>query len=327
MMPLVAGYGDLDRDANFALLVNDVCRLVELNPVTWEGVNFDRGDIARRCRSRSVVALFGAVYDVYAAAHGARAWVCKSLENVQFLAEIEAYFPDAQYLYLYRDGRDVAVSFRKVVVGQKHFYHIAKEWAQAQRLALRHRATVPARRFASIRYEDLIANPAGALRGMCELLGVQYDDRTLEFYKSEEAKRTARSSAVWSNVVKPIMADNTRKFLREASEEDITIFESIAGDVLDALGYERAFVARGKERKFTPAEVQHFDAENRRLKDAAVRGTDSDDIKRRDRQDALLAEIAARQRPERLRRVEGPFEGILQSKSPAGMGDTAHGKK
>ena len=33
LMPMVAGYGDLGGDANFERLVDDVCRLVELNPV------------------------------------------------------------------------------------------------------------------------------------------------------------------------------------------------------------------------------------------------------------------------------------------------------
>lgn len=295
MMPLAANYGDLAQDKNFATLVDDVCRLVELNPVPWEGVQLDRADVARRCRQRSVVAVFGAVYDALADARGARAWLCKSLQNVMYLPQIEAYFPGAQYIYLYRDGRDVAVSFRKAVVGEKHYYHIAREWAGAQRLALRQRDTTPPERFANISYEELTARPEATMQRMCTFLGVAYHESMLEFYTSEEAKKAAESSALWGNVVKPIMADNTRKFMREASEEDISIFESVAGDVLDALGYERVYVPRGKERQFTEAELRHFDAENKRLKEEVLRGTDQEDLKRRDRQSALLVEIRHRQ--------------------------------
>ena len=238
--------------------------------------------------------MFGAVYEALADARGARTWLCKSLQNVLYLPEIEAYFPDAQYIYLYRDGRDVAVSFRKAVVGEKHYHHIAKEWAAAQRLALKHRAIVPPVRFVNISYEELTARPEETMRRLCTFLGVAYHDSMLEFYKSEEARRAAESSALWGNVVKPIMTDNTRKFLREASEEDIRLFESVAGDVLDALGYERVHVPRGRERKFTEAELRRFDEENKRLKEEVLRGTDVEDMKRRDRQSALLAEIRRR---------------------------------
>ncbi len=82
--------------------------------------------------------MFGAVYTIPAETWGKRTWCCKSLANIQYLDEIEAYFGDeARYIYLFRDGRDVAVSLRKAVVGEKHFYHIAREWAGTQRLALR----------------------------------------------------------------------------------------------------------------------------------------------------------------------------------------------
>lgn len=295
LMPLMPSYPDLKQDKNFAALVEDVCRLVELNPVPWEGVRLDRADIAKRCRNRSLVAVFGAAYEALADARGAKTWLCKSLQNVLYLPEIEAYFPDALYIYLYRDGRDVAVSFRKAVVGEKHFYHIAKEWAAAQWLALKHRSLVPPQRFIGISYEALTAQPEDIIKRLCAFLGTTYHESMLDFYKSEEARRTAESSALWSNVVRPIMTDNSRKFLREASEADIRIFESVAGDVLDALGYERIHVARGQEHKFTEAELRRFDTENKRLKEEVLRGTDTEDLKRRDQQATLLAEIRRRQ--------------------------------
>src|SRR3954462_2626336 len=145
MMPLIPSYGDLNKDRAFSLLVDDVCRLVELNPVPWESVALDRKDVAARCRKRSLVAVFGALYDVMAETWRAKTWCCKSLANVYYLPEIDEYFDDAKYVYLDRDGRDVAVSFRKAVVGEKHFYHIAKEWDEAQRLALAFRSKIPPR--------------------------------------------------------------------------------------------------------------------------------------------------------------------------------------
>jgi Sulfotransferase family len=293
--PLLPNYGDLREDQNFAALIDDVCRLVELNPVPWEGVTLERDKIAAACRERSAVAAYGAVYQALAKARNAKTWLCKSMQNTLFLPQIEGYFPDAKYIFLYRDGRDVAVSFRKALVGEKHFYHIATEWAEWNRLALKHREVVPAERFANVSYEELTAQPEQTMRRLCAFLDAEYQPGMLEFYASEEARRTADSSVLWGNVVKPIMAGNTRKFIREMSAEDISIFESVAGDVLDALGYDRVHVPRGAERRFTAREIALFDAENKHLKEEVLNAVDREDLKRRDQQAVLIAEIRSRQ--------------------------------
>lgn len=295
MAPLVPSYGNLEDGKNFARLVEDVCQLVELNPVPWEGVVLDRKDVARRCRKHSLVAVFGAVYDIMSEHKGARTWLCKSLANIQYLDAIEDYYgKDARYLYLYRDGRDVALSFRKAVVGEKHFYFIAKEWTQAQRLALDLRGRVDSERFCGVSYEELTGNAEATMRRLCKFIGVEYSPQMLEFHESDEAQRAAKSSDLWGNVTKPVMADNTHKFLKECSAEDVGIFESVAGDVLDALGYKRFYVKKGQETKFSDADIRGFAEENARLKQAVLSKTDPEDLKRRDRQAALIESIKAR---------------------------------
>jgi hypothetical protein len=296
LMPMRPGYGDLNNDTHFAHLVDDVCRLVELNPVPWEGVSLDRRDIAQRCGERSLVAVFGAVYDALAAAWGKPAWCCKSLANINYLGEIERYFRNgARYLYLYRDGRDVALSFRKAVVGEKHYYHIGREWAAAQQIALGMRERVGPRRFFSIRYEDLTANPEPTMQALCEFLGYRYTPSMLDFHRTDEAKKAAGSSDLWGNVVNPVMADNSRKFLREMTKEDLTLFERVAGDALEALGYERVATVKGEKTEFTAQQVHDFDQENKRLKDEVLSKVDPEDLKRRDQQAGLIQQIRHRQ--------------------------------
>ncbi|HQS58961.1 MAG: sulfotransferase [Gallionellales bacterium 35-53-114] len=296
MMPLEKGYGDLSKDKNFELMVDDVCKLVELNPVPWEGVTLDRKNVARHCRNHSVVAAFGAVYDIMAEQNKAKSWCCKSLQNINYLSELEAYYGDeARYIYLYRDGRDVAVSFRKAVVGEKHPYYIAKEWGATQRIALTQREHIDPKRFSNLSYETLTGSPEKAMRGLCEFLGVTYTEDMLNFHESSEAKSAASSSDLWSNVVKPVMADNSNKFLREMSSEDIRIFELVAGDVLDALGYKRFQTKVGETKTFNEAEIKLFDTENQRLKQEVLSKVDPEDMKRRDQQATLIKQIKERQ--------------------------------
>lgn len=295
LLPLQERYGDLQVDANFAALVEDACRLVESNPVAWEGVKLDRNEVAHRCRQRSVVAVAGALYDIAAASSGKKDWCCKSLENVYFLNDIEGYYPGtAKYLYLYRDGRDVAVSTRKAIVGEKHIYFIAKEWAAMQRLAIEFRDRIGTARFLGVSYEDITVQPEPTTRALCEFLGQPFTPEMLDFHKGDEAKRAAESSALWGNVTRPLMKDNTRKFMRECSPDDLRMFEGVAGDVLDALGYERVATKPGERLTFSEDEIRVFAEENKRLKVEILKTLPPDDQERRDRQDAVLAEIHTR---------------------------------
>ncbi|MEA5464341.1 sulfotransferase family protein [Leptothoe sp. PORK10 BA2] len=293
-MPLLSSYGDLSKTANFEQLVDDVCRLVELNPVPWEDVVLDRENIASRCTQNTLVAVFSAVYDVLAETRGAEFWCCKSLANVHYVSEIDAYLPNAKYLYLYRDGRDVALSFKKAVVGEKHFYHIAQGWAKAQRAALDMRSKLDESQFFSISYETLTSSTEESLKSLCQFLGVEYQPSMMNFHESSEAKSTASSSSLWNNVTKPIMTQNTKKFLTQASAEEIRIFELVAGDVLDALGYERTQTSSNDMPNFSGEEIAQFNAENDRLKAERQETMDAEDRARRDIQESLLKEIKER---------------------------------
>jgi hypothetical protein len=274
--------------------VDDVCRLVELNPVPWEGVTLDRANVAARCRERSPVAVHGAVYDICAEAKGAKTWCCKSLANIHYVSEIERYFRKPKYIYLYRDGRDVAVSFRKAVVGEKHFYNIAREWAATQELALRMQTSLEPARFLTVSYEEITGDPRRTAEDICDYLGVPYRDSMLEYHRTEEAKRAASSSELWGNVTSPVIKNNSRKFLREAAEHDLRIFESVGGPVLDALGYDRVFVKKGEETKFTDDDVRNFNDENARIKNELLKSIDPADLNRRDLQANLLKSIRER---------------------------------
>ena len=294
MMPLIEQYGDLSEQKNFRQLVRDVCQLVELNPVPWVRVELNPDYIIEQCQTQTLLGIFEAIYDAMANTVGATTWCCKSLANVHYLNEIESYFDQPKYIYIYRDGRDVAVSFRKAIVGEKHFYHIAKNWAESQRLALAHGRQIGEARFFHMRYEDLIGNPRLSMQRLCKFLGFPYTETMLEFHQSGDAKQAASVSKLWANVDKPIQSGNSGKFISEARREDIRIFESVAGDVLDKLGYKRHIVEPGRELKFSRHIIDIFDMENKQLKRAIRHATDPQDLQRRDRQHNFIQWVSSR---------------------------------
>ena len=293
MKPLLAQYGDLDEDANFALLVDDVCRLVNANPVAWRKTPFDAKRVRARCADRSLLSVMAAIYDQHAADCGAADWVNKSLANVHYLDEIAAHFGGAaKFIYLYRDGRDVALSFQKAVVGEKHVYSIAKQWHRDQQTALAfcraHEASV-----LRVAYEELTSAPQPLLERACDFLGIRFDPAMIEAHVSDEAAATSSAGELWCNVRRPVL-QNSGKFLREMPAEEIRIFEIVAGASLCDLGYALVSGAPADAVLGAAADAR-FEEQNRRLKrEFAERHADSVDLKNRTPQERVLQSIRDR---------------------------------
>jgi len=291
MAPLVTSYGDLSMEPNWRQLVDDCCALVERNPVPWNPIRrFNRDNIQARCRDRTVIAIFGALMDVYAEAREAEAWACKSMQNAHYIDEIDGYFGHPKYIFLFRDGRDVALSFTRAVVGEKHPYFIAKRWAELQHASLAQRDRVGADRFHSLCYEDLVRTPEPTLRALCAFLEIEFQPAMLSFHRSTEASTTSKKSQLWQNLNQPIIKDNTRKFIKGFDEQTIRIIESVAGEALDLLGYERTHVQPGEELVFSPEDVASFAEINEQRKRAQQATMDEADLSRRRHQLSLLTE-------------------------------------
>ena len=299
--PLLGNYGNLSDEHNFAQLVDDVCKLVELNPVEWQDVSLDRKEIISRCsNNRCLAAVYGAVYDIYAEAQDASTWCCKSLVNIHYVDIIEKHFDRPKYIYLYRDGRDVALSFQKAVVGEKHIYNIAKNWTDTQEKAIELIEKIEPERVFCISYELLTQNTRDVAKSLCGFLGVQYTDSMMDFYKTSEARNAASSSKLWGNVTSPVMSNNSGKYKTEMPEDDIRIFESVAGHVLDRLGYKRELIKKGKEIDFTKNDIDSFNQLNNLKKNEITSIVDKNDIQRRERQSLLINEIKSRVGTERF---------------------------
>ena len=162
-----------------------------------------------------------------------------------------------------------------------------------QTLCLEQGEKLPKDQFFGISYEDIICKPEEVISALCEFLEIDYQEGMLGFHKSKEASNAAKSSKLWANVTQPIMKKNTNKFLDHMREEDIKIIESIVGNTMDKLGYERLQINRGYEVRFSKKEIDKFKADNEHFKKAIVKVTDPEDIKRRKKQDAVIQNIVA----------------------------------
>ena len=293
-MPLLPLYGNLNKQKAFNWLIDDVCRLVELNPVPWDKVQLDRKEILNRCKEKSLIAVYGAIMDLYAEAHNASAWMCKSMQNIQWAEDINRYFDKPKYIYLYRDPRDVTLSFTKAVIGEKHPYFIAEQWNKLQKLCISQLIEQGKDTVFPISYENLLEDPESVVKELCQFLEIKFSKKMLDFHTSKEEERSAKSSSLWENLSQPIKSNNSKKFMKELSTDDIKIIESITGKVMDTLGYERAVLQSGEELTFTEEEIEQFAQENAIAKSKNAAKIDPDDLKRRKLQTGFLNELSAK---------------------------------
>ena len=291
--PLLPSYGDLNNDANFQLLVNDICRWVNGNPVPWGDFKADSEKILSLCKQRTLPEVFSKVYIEKAKHDGAEFWCCKSMENVYYLPELEASGLNPFYIYLFRDGRDVALSFKKIIVGPKHVYNLAAKWHEEQQLSIQLSKSVDPSRIISIKYEDFIRQPHAIMEELCAKLGIPFTESVFDYMGSSESKAAAESGKMWTNLLKPVMNDNFNKFWNEMTDEDIRIFESVAGSSLQALGYELVF-KNSEKLSFTKEQIAEFEKSDVLLRKQMVEQTDAQEKEHRRPQEILLKEIQSR---------------------------------
>jgi hypothetical protein len=195
-----------------------------------------------------------AFYRLYAERRGKPRWGDKTPIYLQLMDRIHALLPEARFVHLIRDGRDVAVSIREEPFAPaKHIPTLAAYWRDEVSGGRKLGASVP---YMEIRYENLVERPEPELRRICELVEMPYDAAMLEYHRTargrldELAAFTAaergfdrakderlRAHRFTSN---PPRGDRIGRWRDELTEDEARSFESVAGDLLGELGYELA---------------------------------------------------------------------------------------
>lgn len=291
-MPLLPLYQPLN-EKNYKLLVSDMVDYVNANPVPWEAVQFDKDDIVAQSKHHHIFEVFRLIYEAVAKAKGAAYWCCKSMQNLFYSQAMEQYGLNLKYIFLYRDGRDVALSFKKAIVGDKHVYHLAKQWKQEQDICIELYKQYGAQKVFLLNYETLVSEPQHCVQSLCKFLGIEYMDEMMQFYESSSSKAAAAAGDMWKNLEKPVMQDNTKKYLKELNEKEIEIYEFVAGDTLQALGYELSSKLNHSEWISADA-ILTYDEENKQRKKQFLETAPKNDIEKRQGQLNILQSIKSR---------------------------------
>jgi hypothetical protein len=174
----------------------------------------------------------------WAAAEGKPRWGEKTPQHTLCWRRILPAFPGAQVINVVRDGRDVALSYKRAFFGPKHVYPLAERWKQYLESAEEARAFLGEEAYLQVRYEDLLASPEQELRRICSFLKEDFDPAMLTYYESQPVGRREPRNAC--NLCLPVISSNVSKWRTEMSRRELRIFEALAGSALEQYGYTRA---------------------------------------------------------------------------------------
>jgi hypothetical protein len=235
-------------------------RLTELitSQRTWGDFGLDADLLADRLRAQDPLdarAAARAFYRLYADKHGKARWGDKTPGYVRRMRPIGDTLPEARFMHLIRDGRDVALSRQRRGMGaHRSQAEMGARWRDRIRSARRQAKRLRGR-YLEVRYEDLVTDPEPSLRRVTELIELDWDPAMLDYHRRAgerlaemerdlpgEGGRPSREGAermrAHALAKEPPRRGRIGAWREEMGEADRAAFSSEAGELLAELGYE-----------------------------------------------------------------------------------------
>jgi len=133
----------------------------------------------------------------WAATQGKKRWAEKTPNYVYCIEEILNFYPDAKFVHVIRDGRDVALSLnegRDFALPSAIF-----RWLSAVEAGIRFRGNL---RYYELKYEDLILDTENSLKKLMDFLEEDYDPEMLNYMnKGKNNPLNYGTTAIYSNKI------------------------------------------------------------------------------------------------------------------------------
>lgn len=187
-----------------------------------------------------------AVYRAYAQQRGKTHWGDKTPEYAHIVPLLARLFSEARFVHVIRDGRDVALSMldrkrtSRYRSGKGPLHRRAPTpaffWSRRIRTVRRAVAGLEAGRYCELRYEDLLDDPEGQLRRLCQFIGVEFESDMLVHDRTglEEVPPSQRQSH--TRLALP-PTKGLRDWRRQMLPGEVAEFEAVARRQLARLGY------------------------------------------------------------------------------------------
>jgi len=191
-------------------------------------------------------------YKLYAKRFNKTRYGDKTPAYVSSMRMIGEALPEARFIHLIRDGRDVALSLKRTWFSPgDSMEDLARYWSE--RIVEARKQAKDISYYLEIRYEDLIWDTRDQLKKICDFIQLPFDEQMESYYKrsrsrldevcdvAENARVITKEQRLAQHPLISFPPDKSRigVYKHEMHLEEIRRFESIAGKLMSDLGYEK----------------------------------------------------------------------------------------
>jgi hypothetical protein len=159
---------------------------------------------------------------------------------------LHTLWPNAKFVHLIRDGRDVCLSVLSWrLVGklaelcptwnESPVFTVALWWEWQVRSGRRAGIPLGSQLYREVSYEFMVAHPAETCAQLCAFIGAQYHDSMVRFWEG----RVNRAPGLDAKRAWLPPTPGLRDWRLQMPSGDVAQFEAVAGNLLDELGYPR----------------------------------------------------------------------------------------
>ena len=167
-------------------------------------------------------------------------WGDKTPQYVTAIPLLRKIFPEAKIIHIYRDGRDVALSWLRHQMEPRNLYRAASLWKERVETGREAGRKLSADTYAEVCYERLLENTRAVMRRVCDFIEEPFREAVLTPTPLPVRPRVTLHKQQPIRGWTTVMLTNAAKWRTEMTDADRILFESVAGDLLEALGYEAA---------------------------------------------------------------------------------------
>lgn len=233
----ILNYGNLILPENWDMLLTDIVAYLNAQLGEWR-TTISLDELKANIRTPKLANVLRYVYEKEASAYGKQYVFVKENKVYNFIPYLLVNFPQTKFVYLVRDPRDMALSYRKSANHPGGLLRAAEIWQKEQNEFLRLYGYLhEANSVFLLHYEQLVARPKEKLKALCAFLGLDFSDKMLEFYENEQTRKNAQKLKNWENLQKPVLSKNFNKYRKELTEEEIRYIEHTCRCEMEMLHY------------------------------------------------------------------------------------------
>jgi hypothetical protein len=189
-------------------------------------------------KDRSCPAILESLTETYMSRHGKQRWVEKTPTHLIYVRDVRRHYPDAPIIRIIRDPRDVALSLLNVPWGPPSFAAALVNWRHFDELSASFFKTD--RNSLTVRFEDIVMNPEGELRKLCQFIGEEFEPSMMD--TSQSIAHVNPTKIPWKqNAGRQIDTSRIAIWQRETTPDQQAHAEGIAGDRIKDYGYLTSF--------------------------------------------------------------------------------------